>query len=291
MYIACSGEFIVRKFKDGELEGAGEKVHKGRRDDTHIGDEAKENELVEHKGDDVPPGDGALPVERDTSGHPAERGRSGVRNDVQGVSQDAEGSQRDGDRPSNNSGDKRKDRRHRRKEAIAAACDRPIEQTHLHGPESPSRSTEPQDYELVIDNDSGTYRPDKELLPVLEEFLQKQFEGLHILALDCMDDRLKAIKKRQQKIKEKAAGGRRRLFRTGSDSSLSSSDEENLEAGKAVRGKKEKVYEAMEDPVSAAKRRIGGVFHKDKGNVESEKGGMNGKVQGMLRSTRKQDDR
>lgn len=242
----------MRKFKAGDLEGVTDTAHEGARDDTHIGGAAKANEFIEHEGNPVPPHDDARPVPRDDQGGPVEQG-PGQSPDEQVDSAE----------------EKSKTPRQRRKEANNASFDTPIEQTHLHGPDSSSRSTDPKDYELVIDNDSGTYRPDKELLPQLEKFLRREFEGLHILALDCQDERLKKIKKKQEKAKEKAAGGRKKLIRTGSDSSLSSSDEEDVEAGRRVKGTKEKVYDAALNPVGMAKGKIDGMLHKD-GEGEGE---------------------
>lgn len=39
----------------------------------------------------------------------------------------------------------------------------------------------PQHYQLFIDNDSGTYRPDKSVLPYLREFLERNFPGLEVV--------------------------------------------------------------------------------------------------------------
>ena len=49
-------------------------------------------------------------------------------------------------------------------------------------------STEPGDYELFIDNDSGTYRPNSAILPQLKEFLEMNFPGLHITTLASQED-------------------------------------------------------------------------------------------------------
>ncbi|KAJ7494294.1 hypothetical protein B0H11DRAFT_1717423 [Mycena galericulata] len=45
-------------------------------------------------------------------------------------------------------------------------------------------------WELVIDNNSGTYSPDKKLLPKLKELLEYNFEGITIFALDREDPEL-----------------------------------------------------------------------------------------------------
>ncbi|XP_006458799.1 hypothetical protein AGABI2DRAFT_177010 [Agaricus bisporus var. bisporus H97] len=47
------------------------------------------------------------------------------------------------------------------------------------------------DWEFVIDNDSGTYAPDKDLLPKVKELLEFNFPGLGICAWDREDERLK----------------------------------------------------------------------------------------------------
>ena len=72
-----------------------------------------------------------------------------------------------------------------------------------------SQDENPKHYELVIDNDSGTYRPQKELLPVLEQFLASDdnFGGLgRVLTMDGFDKTLEEWKKERKETKRKARG-------------------------------------------------------------------------------------
>jgi hypothetical protein len=46
-------------------------------------------------------------------------------------------------------------------------------------------------WELVIDNNSGTYSPDKAMLPILKDLLEYNFPGFGIVALDHEDPALK----------------------------------------------------------------------------------------------------
>ena len=97
------------------------------------------------------------------------------------------------------------------------------------------QDSNPKHYELVIDNDSGTYRPRKELLPTLEEFLaaDDNFGGLgKVLTMDGFDETLKKWKEEQKEAKSKARGKGRdgppklmQLRRTSSVSSVVSSIE------------------------------------------------------------------
>lgn len=147
-----------------------------------------------------------------------------------------------------------------RKARREAQYDTPIEETTLHGPTKRGQSTEPSDYELVIDNDSGTYRPDEELLPVLQKWLQDQFDGLHIAVLSCNDDVDQEIKKKRLKQKQKLRG--RRLWTASSSASLSSSDEEAYTQGKPHRSGKEEVLEFIQAPMEFTKEKFGDGVHK-----------------------------
>lgn len=87
----------------------------------------------------------------------------------------------------------------------------------------------PKQYELVIDNDSGTYRPRKELLPVLKEFLASgdNFGGLGgVVTVDGFDEELKKWKEERKETKRKARGkGKERapkMVQARSNSSMSS---------------------------------------------------------------------
>lgn len=92
-------------------------------------------------------------------------------------------------------------------------------------------STEPSDYELFIDNDSGTYRPNSAMLPQLKEFLTANFPGLHISTLASQEDaELMGQMKDEQRNFKKEHGHLITYLQQSSVSSLSisSSDEDEL---------------------------------------------------------------
>lgn len=96
------------------------------------------------------------------------------------------------------------------------------------GPPNEAPPKDPRFYELVIDNDSGTYRPDKQFLPLLREFLQRNLVGLQVLTKACDDDDLAKIKEEQKKVKTKE--GDHRVYGQASDAgSISSSEADDLE--------------------------------------------------------------
>ncbi|KAK7031582.1 C2 domain-containing protein [Favolaschia claudopus] len=110
--------------------------------------------------------------------------------------------------------------------SAAAAADAPQTQDD----EDSHGSRNPKDYELVIDNDSGTYRPKKELLPVLHDWLsdQRRLGGLgNVCTMDGFDENLQKMKEERKKEKlemTKKAGkkgnqGRMALARSGSSMS------------------------------------------------------------------------
>ncbi|KZT44426.1 hypothetical protein SISSUDRAFT_1029120 [Sistotremastrum suecicum HHB10207 ss-3] len=86
------------------------------------------------------------------------------------------------------------------------------------------RDTDPRSYELVIDNDSGTYRPKKELLPTLQDWLSGDggLGGLgKVTAMDGFDEHLKQMKeeKRNLKARLKAEKAGRRTDRQSESAS------------------------------------------------------------------------
>jgi len=109
-----------------------------------------------------------------------------------------------------------------------------------------------KEYELIIDNDSGTYRPKKELLPTLQEWLSRP-ENLGSLgdvsAMDGFDEKLKTWKSERKAAKHDLKKGKVKLVRSGSSiSSLSSSE---LGGGGSISS------EDIEDAVRSHEERLG----------------------------------
>jgi hypothetical protein len=148
------------------------------------------------------------------------------------------------------------------------------------GPPNEPPPKKAKNYELVIDNDSGTYRPSIKILPDLKAFLNENFPGLHVVAKDCGDEELIKWKQEQREIKKKQ--GKQIDLIQNSDDEISSSDEEALDRReKANRKAKAKtnprtlLYEALEDPKKALRDVIPG--EKDsKHEAQGNKAGASG---------------
>jgi hypothetical protein len=117
----------------------------------------------------------------------------------------------------------------------------------------PSPVRDVSQYELVIDNDSGTYRPDKRILPDLQQFLEENLPGLKITTKSSDDEELQAIKETRRNAK-KQSGRIMNVVMNVSDSSLSSAvsdldDRENWESGQP--SKREAALAAVENPALA----------------------------------------
>lgn len=98
------------------------------------------------------------------------------------------------------------------------------------GPPKDDPPKDPAYYELIIDNDSGTYRPNAALLPQLKSFFEHQFPGLKVTTLDSQKDADRMKKMKNEQREKKKSEGDRIVFTQGSrSSSVSSSDEEDLQ--------------------------------------------------------------
>mgnify|MGYP006949401517 CR=1 FL=1 len=123
-----------------------------------------------------------------------------------------------------------------------------------HVPGGPPDTSPPEDpayYQLVIDNDSGTYRPDKSILPELKGFLEENFRGLGVIAMHWEEEELKEMKEKQRDVK-KSEGRILNVVMNSSQSSISSaeSDLDSRDGTWETGGgsKREAAYAAIEDP-------------------------------------------
>lgn len=138
-----------------------------------------------------------------------------------------------------------------------ATLHRPEETDLIEGPVPPKTPppAKPQYYQLVIDNDSGTYRPDKSVLPDLAAYLRRNFPGLDVVALACDDPEDQRLKEAQRQTKR---GSGRTIHmvrnRSPSASSFSSDDVSDLEDVErhaddtGRRSKRERAWEFVEEP-------------------------------------------
>jgi hypothetical protein len=131
------------------------------------------------------------------------------------------------------------------------STDAPSQQTHPNvdvpgGPPDSPPPENPKNYELVIDNDSGTYRPKGSLLPKLKEFLNENFPGLHVVVKECTDDDLDKMKEEQRQRKKKEGANVEMV--QNSDDEISSSDEETLSKKRQGRKKtpRQKAFDTLE---------------------------------------------
>ena len=135
-------------------------------------------------------------------------------------------------------------------------------------PRTQESSRNPHDYELIIDNDSGTYRPNAEYLPTLRDFMQSNLPNLRVVTLDCQKDEEKMKKlKDEQREKKKDSGKQITYLQNSSQSSFSSSDEEELER-RAKGGKQSKLHKLENE----AKNVVGVVMpHRHQEDESNEK--------------------
>ncbi|KAI0357325.1 hypothetical protein OH77DRAFT_1475898, partial [Trametes cingulata] len=108
-------------------------------------------------------------------------------------------------------------------------------------------SLPPSAYELVIDNDSGTYRPSKDLLPTLAAYLARpaNLGALgRVRAMDGFEERLKKWKERRAEVKKRARGGAGKgVVRQASVSSSESSSSSSSSDGEAAERAREDAEE------------------------------------------------
>ncbi|EHK96050.1 hypothetical protein M7I_8270 [Glarea lozoyensis 74030] len=152
------------------------------------------------------------------------------------------------------------------------SAESPSQETHPDadlpgGPPDEPPPKDPKYYELVIDNDSGTYRPDGSLLPLLKKFLKANFPGLHIVTRECTDEKLTKMKEAQRERKKKE--GKTLLLVQNSDDEISSSDEERLDKHEK-KSRKERALGVLENPKGAVKEILPGSGKREREERETE---------------------
>lgn len=202
IYIACSGEFFVRKIR-------------------HPKTNSKEKEVDPLEGTHKPAPESGM----------AEEERENKEIDQLTINQD--GDEDDGHQ---NEKDEQKDKdkeKDKNKDSDSNEASK----------ERSTKDTDPSHYELIIDNDSGTYRPNGKKLHLLRDFLKENLPALKVVTLDCQADekRMKKLKD-EQRERKKSTRTQVMFMQNSSMSSVSSSDEEDLAARAAGEDPKEHRY-------------------------------------------------
>lgn len=123
------------------------------------------------------------------------------------------------------------------------------------GPPDDEAPKDPAYYELVIDNDSGTYRPNANLLPLLKSFMQENLPGLKILTLDCQQDADRMSRMKNEQRERKKREGDHIIFTQGSrSSSISSSDEEALDDIENAQSREDHLFQSVKRDQSARQK-------------------------------------
>ncbi|KAL2134452.1 hypothetical protein VTI74DRAFT_164 [Chaetomium olivicolor] len=267
-YIACAGEFFIRR-----LAHPAHRHHHGHDHDHDQHDQQHDTENEKHN--------------RDKDGHRNDDGEHNQRHD------DSHDSKQHGNT------DRAKHAHHNSEPSTSSSSSSPNnnpdpDKQPTHPPSSPPGGPptsppppNPELYQLIIDNDSGTYRPDKSVLPDLRSFLSRNFPGIEVIAMHCADEQLSAMKKAQLETKKREGPPVRMVLnRSPSGSSFSSDDESRLAeleggegeeddgghdgaAGEVFRSKKERAFEVVSEP-----RRWREVLALDlnRGKASAEKG-------------------
>jgi len=123
------------------------------------------------------------------------------------------------------------------------------------GPPEGDPPHDPAYYSLIIDNDSGTYRPNAEMLPKLKEFMQRNLPGIKVVTLDCNGDKEKMEKWKSEQRERKKAEGKGVVAVQGDSGSISSSDMDDLDdqqrqaQGGAKLNTKQKLTRKVKEPL------------------------------------------
>lgn len=149
------------------------------------------------------------------------------------------------------------------------------------GPPKADPPRDPAYYALVIDNDSGTYRPNAKMLPQLKSFMQRNLPGMKITTLDCQADAERMNEMKTQQRERKKAEGKGVQYIQDSDGEISSSDEESLDRaeGRATgesgrRMKKKKVKRKARQPKTALDQWRQGDKEREKREEEDDMAGV-----------------
>jgi hypothetical protein len=191
--VAFAGEFFVRRRRgEGGMKMNGEKGknHRWEKEDQHQGKEDEIHEEIKTSGEFEEPGfeAGAADPKKDDNPN-KEKEISNNDND-----DSSQGTKRNSFEMSNKA-------------------------SHSRG-----KSRDPSNFVLIIDNDSGTYRPDSKTLPQLQKYLERNLPGLKIKAMASDDKRLKKWKEEQKPKKDVQKA--KKIAQQSSSCSASSSEDE-----------------------------------------------------------------